>query len=467
MTKADRQRRCTSCGAWLARDNPALLCSPCQSADRGEMPTSPDLPADFWHDRELQSALAERHMGQVIRAYRHHLHHGRQPLAQGEVAGWASLTQGQLSRIETGPPIHHLERLIFWAQLLGIPEGYLWFKLPEGDVDEESEVDRRQFLSGSAAVAAEAVGSGLRTSRLGLSAASEFNQLRVAVERASRLERSSQYVALDVILPGLLVESDHLMEDAAGARQEAAAGLMSQIQALQAWLLIKRDKPVEAKAAATSAVAAAQAADDVVLVGSALRCLGETHLRAGRYGLACDLAVEAAEVVRRSSTTEQDALVVQGAGYLSAAMACARAGDGDSAGELLEVADRCAGELGRDLASPAVFGPSNVDIHRVAVAMDLGDAGTALQWAERTNVQLPPGYEERQARCLIDVARAYADQQRDDDAVHTFLEAEEIAPEEVRTHRLTQLVLGDLLARERRSRTPALRSLAARCGAVA
>jgi tetratricopeptide (TPR) repeat protein len=467
VTKADRQRRCSSCGAWLARDNPAPQCSPCQSADRGELPTSPVVPPEFWHDSELQAALAERHMGQVIRAYRHHLHHGRQALAQDDVASWAGLSQGQLSRIETGPPLHNLDRLIFWAQLLGIPEGYLWFKLPEDDVDEVSEVDRRQFLGGTAAVAAEAIGSGLWTSRLGLSGVSEFDQLRLAVERASRLERSSQYVALDVVLPGLLAESDHLMDEAAGSRQEAVSGLMSQVQALQAWLLIKRDQPAEAKAAATSAVASAQAADDVVLVGAALRCLGESHLRAGRYGLACDLAVEAAEVVRRSSTADQDALVVQGAGYLSAAMACARDGDGDSAGELLEVAGRCADELGRDMASPAVFGPSNVDIHRVAVAMDLGDAGTALEWAERTPVQLPPGYEERQARCLIDVARAYAEQQRDDDAVRTFLEAEEIAPEEVRTHRLTQLVLGDLLARERRSRTPALRPLAARCGVLA
>jgi hypothetical protein len=40
------------------------------------------------------------------------------------------MSQGQLSDIERGAPINNLDRLIFWAQLLAIPEDDLWFKLP-------------------------------------------------------------------------------------------------------------------------------------------------------------------------------------------------------------------------------------------------------------------------------------------------------------------------------------------------
>lgn len=475
MTTLRGRGRCATCGAWLASDNLSPQCSPCLSANRDTLavPSAPDdLPASFWHDPDLQAALDARHMGQVVRAYRLHPHHGRHPLAQDEVATWAGTTQPQLSRLERGQALRDLARLIDWARILRIPERHLWFKLPGPDVrdaspdsTEEEYVDRREFLAGALVVGGEAVGSTFRSLRLGMSGASEFDQVSRAVERAARFERSSQFAALDAVLPGLLIKTDRLMQEPETSQE--VAGLLSQVHALHAWLLIKRNEASRAKAAATTALAAAQQADDVVLVGAALRCLGETYLRAGRYDLACDLAIEAAELLRHAPAAEQDVLTLQGAGYLSAAMACARSGNGHGAAELLQAAHACATQLARDVSGPAVFGPSNVQIHRVAVAVDLGDAGAALQCVERAAVQLPVGYEERQARYLMDVARAHANRRRDEDAVCTFLEAEEIAPEEVRTHRVTQSVVGELLRRERRSRTPALRPLAARCGAVA
>jgi tetratricopeptide (TPR) repeat protein len=69
-------------------------------------------------------------MGEVIRQYRHHPHHGRRPLTQERVGAWMRLTQAQLSRIENRPPIVHLDRLIDWARTLGIPGDLLWFELP-------------------------------------------------------------------------------------------------------------------------------------------------------------------------------------------------------------------------------------------------------------------------------------------------------------------------------------------------
>jgi len=70
-------------------------------------------------------------MGHVIRAFRLHPLHGCDVISQRTVAEWVGLTQAQLSRIETGAPIVHLNRLIQWACLLRIPEAYLWFELPE------------------------------------------------------------------------------------------------------------------------------------------------------------------------------------------------------------------------------------------------------------------------------------------------------------------------------------------------
>ncbi|MGV9822971.1 hypothetical protein [Nocardia xishanensis] len=68
-------------------------------------------------------------MGKVIAAYRTHRAHPG-PISQTRLASWLGITQGQLSRIETGPPVAHLDRLTEWARLLAIPANLLWFKLP-------------------------------------------------------------------------------------------------------------------------------------------------------------------------------------------------------------------------------------------------------------------------------------------------------------------------------------------------
>ncbi|MFF0254286.1 helix-turn-helix domain-containing protein [Micromonospora zamorensis] len=94
------------------------------------MSAPPVVPANFWEHEPVRRALAERHLGRVIRAYRCHPYHGRVALPQTVVAGWLGITQAQLSRVENGPPLVHLDRLAHWAQILRIPEAYLWFALP-------------------------------------------------------------------------------------------------------------------------------------------------------------------------------------------------------------------------------------------------------------------------------------------------------------------------------------------------
>jgi transcriptional regulator with XRE-family HTH domain len=123
-------RYCPSCGSLLARDNTDTLCAPCRNKTQEALRHPPTVPPDFWEADELQTAFTTAHMGKVIYAYRHHSFHGASPLSQELVGSWAAITQAQLSRIENGKPIHDLRKLIYWAQLLGIPAKYLWFDLP-------------------------------------------------------------------------------------------------------------------------------------------------------------------------------------------------------------------------------------------------------------------------------------------------------------------------------------------------
>ncbi|WP_433356453.1 helix-turn-helix domain-containing protein [Micromonospora saelicesensis] len=121
---------CPRCGGRLARDNDSGRCAPCQTAERDRLSAPPKVPASFWDHEPVRLALMERHLGRVIRAYRCHPYHGRVALPQSVVAGWLGITQAQLSRVENGPPLVHLDRLAHWAQLLRVPAEHLWFRLP-------------------------------------------------------------------------------------------------------------------------------------------------------------------------------------------------------------------------------------------------------------------------------------------------------------------------------------------------
>lgn len=127
---ANRSGRYCRCGTLLARDNPSPLCAVCQAKSRDLLAGPPDVPAAFWTTDQMRDALTSWHMGQVIATYRNHPYHGR-ALPQELVAGWVGLTQAQLSRIENGPPLKDLDRLIQWARTLRIPAHLLWFKLPD------------------------------------------------------------------------------------------------------------------------------------------------------------------------------------------------------------------------------------------------------------------------------------------------------------------------------------------------
>ncbi len=119
------------CGARLARDNPDTLCTPCRQRACEEAQDPPKVPSEFWKADQLRDAFASRHIGSVAHAYRHHPFHHPGPLSQELVGGWLGITQAQLSRIEHGPAIRNLDKLIHWAKILRIPARYLWFDLPE------------------------------------------------------------------------------------------------------------------------------------------------------------------------------------------------------------------------------------------------------------------------------------------------------------------------------------------------
>ncbi|MGH3925585.1 MAG: hypothetical protein ACRDTT_22465, partial [Pseudonocardiaceae bacterium] len=64
-------------------------------------------------------------MGRVSRAYRTHPDHyavyDPDGISQTLLGSWLGLSQAQVSRFETGPPLQHLDTLRHWAQVMRIP----------------------------------------------------------------------------------------------------------------------------------------------------------------------------------------------------------------------------------------------------------------------------------------------------------------------------------------------------------
>ncbi len=213
--------------------------------------------------------------------------------------------------------------------------------------------------------------------------------------------------------------------------------------------------------AADRAMDAAERAGNPMLVAAGAFRLVFVFLAARHYDQAEETARTAADALRDSAEAgDPAAMSLWGGLTLQRAVIASRLNDSDTAYSQLDLAKDVAGNLGEGRNDfDTEFGPANVSIHEVAIAIELGDARRALRVASGLDAsRLSP---ERQSRLLIDVARAHAQRRQADKAVAALLQAEEIAPEQVRGHEVVRQLVNDLIAMRERP-TSGLRDLAAR-----
>lgn len=291
------------------------------------------------------------------------------------------------------------------------------------------------------------------------------SMLRECVDNATSVSLSAGYADLARLLPDLIGCAESANAQAQGDERPAVLCVLSDVYAVAGWTLIKADHSLGAWLAAQRAVQAAQEADDALRLAAATRCLAEVHMRAHNFEEATRMAFLAAIHLDAAPPADRRAaLCLRGAALLSASAAAARRGDSHEAYASLKVATTCARELDEERSDlGTVFGPTNVCIHRVAVAVELGDAHEAARHIPTVDLdRMPASLTERRARFLIDAARSHAQLKDDSTALYALLQAERFAPAELRQHRLTRKLVPQLLSRERG--TPELRALADRCG---
>jgi transcriptional regulator with XRE-family HTH domain len=260
--------------------------------------------------------------------------------------------------------------------------------------------------------------------------------------------RRADYAVLTQQLPGLLDELQVQAATAEGASRELALRLLVQACASAmitlrhfglndlAWVSADRgrraaellDSPVWRAAAAFECAHARTAADKSQALLSS----------AGR-----------AEELQPHLGDDLFAREVYGMLHLSAALASAVQGDHDAADAHGAEAAEIAARLGERPDSFELFGPANVNVWRASLAVEAGNAGKALTYAEAVDPrELASG--NRRAALRMEKARAYAMLGRDADAVRELRQAERLSPAQVRHSPLIRELVTHMLSRARR-----------------
>ncbi len=212
-------------------------------------------------------------------------------------------------------------------------------------------------------------------------------------------------------------------------------------------VLLKLGDRTMALVAAERSVRYGGASRDPIAAGTSARIMAHALMSNGHAVDAVRLAQTAATILERDTRLRSsEAAAVYGALVLRGSIAAARSDDRDAAGDMLDEADRVARQLGHDGNDRWTgFGPTNILLHRVNIALTLGDAGTAIALARQVPLEkviLP----ERKASLFVDVAQAYTRWGRHEQGLSALRTAYRVAPQEIRTRPAVHQIVGDLAA---------------------
>jgi len=402
-------------------------------------------------------------VGQRIAFYRQ-----RRGLTQAVLAGMVGRTEDWLSKVERGE--RHARRVDVLANLARELHVTLGDLLGQPVLAEDA--DRNDDVP----AIRDALMTPRRLSRVLYRTAREREAppsiawAELHVDAAWRAFQEGRVGAVIASLPDLITLAQQL-EDAveAGPRSRESWAVSARTHHLAATTLSKVGEADLAWIAAERAMNAADQSDDTLVLASAARACTHALLATGRYHDALDLGITATNWLREQAMGgEPEALSLFGMLNLRTAVAAARNHDRHTAADLIGQADAAAERLGEDANYwRTSFGPTNVALHRVAVALDLGDIRYVVDHRQIDASRMPI---ERRVAHMIGVARALSFARQDTDALEYLLSAEQEAPtlvrqstdvrETVKTLRRRSPVAGG-------QRSSDLLGLAERCHAVA
>lgn len=394
----------------------------------------------------------QQSLGRKIAAERH-----RRGLSQPELARLIGRSVAWVSQVERG--VRRIDRMSVLESLAGaldIPLGELAAEAPiVAAVTEESPAagDLRLVLSGVHSL--KAMLNGHQSPSL--------DDLTGRTAKAWELTHAGRYADLTDLLRALVPDLETAARALPDDQHRAVFEQMAAAYQACSAALDKLGEPEAAWIAADRAMAAAERAGNPLLVAAGAFRLVFVFMSAKHYAQAEETARTAADALwHLADNGNPEAMSLWGALTLQRAINAARTGDAESAYAHLERASAMADRLGSGRNDyNTEFGPANVALFEIAIAVELGDAGRALRTAAALDTSVLSA--ERRARMHIDVARAHAQRRQVAEAVSALVRAEDITPEQVRGHYLARQIVSDLLSMQDPP-GPELRALAVRLG---
>ena len=431
----------------------------CRTAidSQGRAPLGPQLRTE---GDAAMDTLAGKTLGERVAELRHRL-----GLSQKDLANEIGRSESWVSQVERDVlPVERVSVLQLLADALGTsvrdlrPEAAAEASTARGEVSDELAA-LRLAMTGHPALST-LLGTTEDHSR-------DLRELQADVERAWQLSHASQYGALSSLLVPLLADLEGAARIARGRRRMEVARLLTTAYQAAAATFARQDEADASWVAADRATRWAEdAGDPLGAVAGGFR-MGHAFITLRRLDQAEHVAVQAITALAPLTSAPNcapEVLSLYGAMHLLLAVVYAREGDRSGTRRVIAEARRIASMIGVDRNDyNTEFGPTNVELHAVSTAVDLGDAGEAVDIADGIDASgLSP---ERQARLLIDLARAHVQRRHIGEAVSALFEAERLTPEQVQHHSLVRQVVHDLLNLAGRRATPNLLDLARRIGA--
>ncbi|MER5355704.1 helix-turn-helix transcriptional regulator [Kitasatospora sp. NPDC002551] len=255
----------------------------------------------------------------------------------------------------------------------------------------------------------------------------------------------SQYVRLGDQMPSLLDELFRAVDQARGRQREEAARLLALAARSADAVAYKYDyRDLSARLVELMRWSAGLA-DDPALTAAAAYVRMEVYFASRQLGPGLRSLRRALDQMP-APTTERLAAAAA-ALHMRAAVAAGRMQSADDARAHLREAEALASRVRERLYDGTAVGPDSLEIHRLSVAVELGEEADLQEAVAAATRWAPPRTlpAERRSHYYIDLARAQVQLGRPQHAAESLLVARQIAPLHVREHGQVRTALATMV----------------------
>ncbi|MHB1773846.1 MAG: helix-turn-helix domain-containing protein [Acidimicrobiales bacterium] len=384
-------------------------------------------------------------IGNLVRRYRGERHWSRRKLGQevNRSMSWVSKVEDDTQAVHD---IHMLGRL---AVLLGAPLAE-FIDAALGPEAGDAVRERPYVEQVRRAIAGHPVPDSWSPGAASSIAAIDMDDLGGRTRRAWELVHASSYQALGPLLARLISNLEVVSRVAVEPERTMILVHLADVYQVAAAMLVKVGDHGAGWVAADRAIAAGERCNDRGLVLAGQLRMARTLLNSRERALARHVLEQGKRMAKDAVSSGDPGLIsLVGACALLLGILDALEHKSQPAADNLAMAVKLANTLGSDRNEYGTeFGPTNVAMHAVAMSVELGNGQQAV---DRTR-HVPAGTlsPERQARYLIDVARAHVLARSPRDAISALLQAEQVARVELADLPMVAVVIEDIEGQVRR-----------------